>query len=436
MLEVGTQLGNYKITGNLGSGGMADVYAAVDQVLGRRVALKVLPIEFARNVQLVQRFEKKVRAAAALNHSGIVTIFEVGHADELHYYSMRLLTGGDLRMRIEQGLTELQALSILREAADAFGHAHANGFVHRDVKPENILFDEQGRSVLTDFGIAKAMSSSTKMTATGVSIGTPARNSPSLDIANYDITFFAGFDEVTSAALKTDGKFEQHSATMYGLASFVERKGAYYEFDYGYLQDDNDDAPFDRSYHNVSFAASKRFGAFMSHSTRVVHNFGQDAGPGGVRTADGTALILENSFMTRLPYTLLPYLNLFYGDESPQSLARDPGGWRPAEKRGPQLRDRQPHGFPETGRHRRQRLGRRPWPAIPVQPRSPGRARSGRPGPARRSQGTRCRMGGGLRFQQPFARQWIFRVDAIAGDREEGRRPVGRARSCAASSEE
>src|SRR5690606_5111454 len=90
----------------------------------------------------------------------------------------RLLRGGDLRKRIEQGLTDVQAMSILREVTDAFVHAHDAGLVHRDVKPENILFDEQGRAVLTDFGIAKAMSSSAKMTATGVSIGTPRYISP------------------------------------------------------------------------------------------------------------------------------------------------------------------------------------------------------------------------------------------------------------------
>ncbi len=178
MLEAGTLLGNYKILGQLGSGGMADVYKAEDQTLGRIVALKVLPPEFGRNPQLVARFEKEVRSSASLNHAGIVTVFEVGRAEGVHYYSMRLLTGGDLRGRIERGMTDIEGLSILREITDAFVHAHGAGFVHRDVKPENILFDEQGRPVLTDFGIAKIMSSESKMTATGVSIGTPRYISP------------------------------------------------------------------------------------------------------------------------------------------------------------------------------------------------------------------------------------------------------------------
>lgn len=178
MLAPDTILGKYKVLRLLGNGGMADVYEAEDQQLGRRVAIKVLPAEFARDPKAVLRFEKEVRAAASLNHANIVTIFEVDHARGLHFCAMRLLTGGDLRARIDKGLNPAQALEITREIASAFAHAHGVGFVHRDVKPENILFDEQGRAILTDFGIAKAMTSDLKMTATGVSIGTPRYISP------------------------------------------------------------------------------------------------------------------------------------------------------------------------------------------------------------------------------------------------------------------
>ena len=178
MLEEGEKVGKYTIVRSLGSGGMADVYEAIDPSLDRRIALKVLPPELTRNKQLIQRFQKEVRAAAALNHHGIVTVFEVGEHEGLHFYSMRMLTGGDLRDRIEAGLSVIEALAILRELADAFAHAHAAGFVHRDVKPENIIFDEQGYPVLTDFGIAKAVDSGTRVTATGVSVGTPRYISP------------------------------------------------------------------------------------------------------------------------------------------------------------------------------------------------------------------------------------------------------------------
>jgi serine/threonine protein kinase len=177
-LEPGFQLGHYRITRSLGSGGMADVYEAHDDNLERTVALKVLPIEYCRNPQLVARFAKEVRAAAKLNHRNIVTVYEVGHQDSYHYFSMRLLTGGDLRRRIEQGLSPMESLAILRELADAFAHAHARNFVHRDVKPENVMFDEQGFPVLTDFGIAKALDANTHMTRTGMTMGTPRYLSP------------------------------------------------------------------------------------------------------------------------------------------------------------------------------------------------------------------------------------------------------------------
>ncbi|MGQ0586002.1 MAG: protein kinase domain-containing protein [Gammaproteobacteria bacterium] len=177
-LEPGFQLGHYRIVRALGSGGMADVYEAHDDNLDRTVALKILPVEYCRNPQLVARFQKEVRAAAKLNHRNIVTVFEVGQQDNHHFFSMRLLTGGDLRARIQHGLTPVEALAILRELADAFGHAHARGFVHRDVKPENVMFDEQGFPVLTDFGIAKALNAETRMTRTGMTMGTPRYLAP------------------------------------------------------------------------------------------------------------------------------------------------------------------------------------------------------------------------------------------------------------------
>ncbi len=177
-LGPGSRLGNYSILRSLGSGGMADVFEAKDTTLDRNVALKVLPIEYCRNPQLVARFQKEVRAAAKLNHRNIVTVFEVGQAEQYHYFSMRLLTGGDLRRRIDHGLTPVEALAILRELGDAFAHAHARGFVHRDVKPENVMFDEQGFPVLTDFGIAKALDAATHMTRTGMTMGTPRYLAP------------------------------------------------------------------------------------------------------------------------------------------------------------------------------------------------------------------------------------------------------------------
>ncbi|NDW21196.1 SUMF1/EgtB/PvdO family nonheme iron enzyme [Alteromonas hispanica] len=181
-MQVGTQLGKYTIGRKLGAGGMADVYLATDSVMGRDIALKVLPPEFARDAERIHRFQKEVQASATLSHPNIIPVFDVGDAQvegfTYHYYTMALLPGGDLKQRIEQGLTQEQSLTIIKAIADALGYAHNKGLVHRDIKPENVLFDESDRPILTDLGIAKAINSGTKMTGTGMSIGTPHYMSP------------------------------------------------------------------------------------------------------------------------------------------------------------------------------------------------------------------------------------------------------------------
>ena len=175
-------LGRYRIIRKLGAGGMADVYLAEDKSMGREVALKVLPPEFARDPERISRFRKEVQACAKLNHPHIIPVYDVGEATigglHYHYYSMALLPGGDLKARIEKGVPPEQSLSLLKALAEALRYAHHKGLVHRDIKPENILFDENDRPVLTDLGIAKAIGSGTKMTGTGMSIGTPHYMSP------------------------------------------------------------------------------------------------------------------------------------------------------------------------------------------------------------------------------------------------------------------
>ena len=178
-LEPDSQFGKYRILRLLGQGGMADVYEAEDTSIGRRVALKILPEAFARDQERAQRFDTEIRASAALDHPHIVSVFEVGEIDGTHYYSMSVLPGGELKSRIPDGpMPPPDALRITEQIADALDYAHRKGFVHRDVKPENILFSEDGRAVLTDFGIAKATQGGSKMTATGLSIGTPHYMSP------------------------------------------------------------------------------------------------------------------------------------------------------------------------------------------------------------------------------------------------------------------
>ena len=180
-LETGTRLGHYRIIALLGRGGMADVYRAEDERLGREVALKAVPPEFARDPERVERFEREVRAAARLTHPNIVTVYEFGQGAGQHFYTMALMPGGDLKARIRahpDGMPLEEARAVAAAMARALDYAHRQGFVHRDVKPENILFGEDGAPQLTDFGIARAMSSGTRMTATGMSIGSPHYMSP------------------------------------------------------------------------------------------------------------------------------------------------------------------------------------------------------------------------------------------------------------------
>ena len=180
-LEIGTRLGHYRILSLLGRGGMADVYRAEDERLGREVALKAVPPEFARDPERIERFEREVRAAARLNHPNVVTVYEFGQGEGQHFYTMALMTGGDLKARIRarpEGMGSDEARAVAVAMARALHYAHGRGFVHRDVKPENILFGEEETPQLTDFGIARAMESGTRMTATGMSIGSPHYMSP------------------------------------------------------------------------------------------------------------------------------------------------------------------------------------------------------------------------------------------------------------------
>ncbi|MGY6587980.1 MAG: bifunctional serine/threonine-protein kinase/formylglycine-generating enzyme family protein [Wenzhouxiangella sp.] len=178
-LTPGTHFGKYRIVRLLGKGGMADVYEAEDAVIGRRVALKVLPRAFARDEDRAKRFAKEIRACAQLHHPNIVSVFDVGELDGLHFYSMAVLSGGDLKGQIEKGPIPPEAVQkIALDIAGALAYAHGKGFIHRDVKPENILFHGDGSAVLTDFGIARTNDAHTKLTATGLSIGTPHYMSP------------------------------------------------------------------------------------------------------------------------------------------------------------------------------------------------------------------------------------------------------------------
>jgi serine/threonine protein kinase len=169
----------YEIIEELGRGGMAMVYRAKDRQLEREVAVKVLPFSLAFDTEFVERFQREARTAAQLEHPNIISIYRVGRSGRVIYFVMKFLRGGSLSsvLGARKKLNPPEIRRLLLEAGSALGYAAQRGIVHRDIKPDNIMFDEFGQSVLTDFGIAKAASGQ-KLTGTGMSIGTPHYMSP------------------------------------------------------------------------------------------------------------------------------------------------------------------------------------------------------------------------------------------------------------------
>jgi serine/threonine protein kinase len=169
----------YEILEELGRGGMALVYRAKDRQLEREVAIKVLPFSLAFDAEFVERFQREARTAAQLEHPNIIPIYRVGRSGRVIYFVMKYLRGGSLSTVLHERkkLTPPEIRRLLIEAGSALGYAAQRGIVHRDIKPDNIMFDEFGQCVLTDFGIAKAASGQ-KLTGTGMSIGTPHYMSP------------------------------------------------------------------------------------------------------------------------------------------------------------------------------------------------------------------------------------------------------------------
>ncbi|HSE38992.1 MAG TPA: protein kinase, partial [Blastocatellia bacterium] len=153
---IGRNIGPYKIITEIGRGGMGNVFLAEDPRLNRRIALKLLPEEFAQNRDRLRRFQREARAVSALNHPNILTIHEVGQIDSLNFIVSEFIEGGTLRNRIRsQRLSVREALGIAIQIASALAAAHKAGIVHRDVKPENVMLREDGILKVLDFGLAK-----------------------------------------------------------------------------------------------------------------------------------------------------------------------------------------------------------------------------------------------------------------------------------------
>lgn len=172
------EIPGYKIIRTLGVGGQATVYLAIQKGFDREVALKVMSPALAADPSFGERFIREAKIVAKLAHPRIVTVYDVGESGSFYYLSMEYMRGEELKNRIAKGLSHNESLLIIAKLAKALHFAHEKGYIHRDVKSENILFDESDQPILTDFGIAKASNSSTQMTQTGKLIGTPEYMSP------------------------------------------------------------------------------------------------------------------------------------------------------------------------------------------------------------------------------------------------------------------
>nr|WP_010498263.1 Stk1 family PASTA domain-containing Ser/Thr kinase [Paenibacillus elgii] len=177
---IGKQLGGrYEILGRVGGGGMAIVYKGLDILLHRHVAVKVLRQQYVHDEEFIQRFRREAQAAASLSHPNVVSIYDVGQEEDIHYIVMEYIEGTTLNELIKERapLQVEEAVHIAGQICDALDHAHHNQIIHRDIKPHNILIGKNGRVKVTDFGIARAVTSST-ITQTGSVVGSVHYFSP------------------------------------------------------------------------------------------------------------------------------------------------------------------------------------------------------------------------------------------------------------------
>lgn len=176
---IGQTLGSYQIIEALREGGMAEVYKAYQPSMDRYVAIKVIKSETVQDAMFLQRFLREARAVSRLEHPHILGVHDFGEERGRHYLVMPYMAWGSVKDRMGRGLLALPEVArIIRQVASALAYAHRHGIYHRDVKPSNVLLDEEGNAYLTDFGVAKMMEASVQLTATGVGVGTPAYMSP------------------------------------------------------------------------------------------------------------------------------------------------------------------------------------------------------------------------------------------------------------------
>ena len=172
------EITGYTVQQKIGAGGMATAYLARQDSLGRLVVLKVLHTDRRKNPLDFERFINEARIVASLNHPHIITIYDIGACDDAAYMSMEYVEGSDLRKRMRAVITPFDALDILLAVGSGLSVAHKKGIVHRDVKPANILFRKDGTPLLSDFGIAKQLTTDLDLTQTGIFLGSPNYMAP------------------------------------------------------------------------------------------------------------------------------------------------------------------------------------------------------------------------------------------------------------------
>jgi tetratricopeptide (TPR) repeat protein len=176
--DVGLDLPGFHIQKEIGRGGMARVYLAVQKKFGRLVALKVVSESFTSDSRFKERFIRESRINARLTHPNIVQVYDVGDHGKWLYLVLEYVRSGDLNQRLDRGMHMLDLVQVIQDICRALDYAHSKGFVHRDIKPENILFREDGSAVLSDFGIARIADSNPTITRVGTVVGTPQYMSP------------------------------------------------------------------------------------------------------------------------------------------------------------------------------------------------------------------------------------------------------------------
>jgi hypothetical protein len=323
-----------------------------------------------------------------------------------------------------------------------FGNGHGGSKLHLDGNPDALFFEGDAGAILAGitghdskfdlpftFGLIPLLFQNgiwMEDAIAGAAFTIPARNSRLFDFSNFDVTFFAGINNVSSPAFVVDGKPDEHDARVYGVATFIEAMHGYWEAGYAYL--DGHGQLSDASYHNFTVAFTKRYFDRVSNSIRVIANAGQEGLPGVGKTANGVAVFWENSLVTRKPYTLVPYCNLFVGVDHPQSVARDRGAGGILKNTGILFETDGLTGFPTLDASANNTYGGAlgleylfkldqqlvlEAATVQVMDHQDNRIANG------------PEYGFGLRYQIPLSHCWILRADAMYGIRNSDNNVAG-----------